>query len=438
MVKRGTLIAPLCVGLAALVLASPAGARTIAVTTTADEFGSSPGCALREAVQAANTDAAFGGCRGGNGPDTIALEEGEVYGRSLDGNGEDANMMGDLDVASRLEIRAVGGRATLNANAMDRVLHVLPGGNLSLSKLVITGASETYPSALVDGTGIFNGGELNVTRSRIVGNETLGNSSNNGGGIVNVGSARLDHSKVAGNTAGNVGGGISQYAGKLKIVDSTIEGNHADHVGGGIYAGGSTFDPDRVTIKGSTISGNSSGGDGGGLYVSLYGQNGDSDVARLTNTTVSGNQSDEDGGGVHQFVGEVKLNAVTVTRNIADADAGGSAGDGGGLDGSIAFRNSVVAKNRDLSAGNEVPDCGGGSQGHNVIGSAGDCFAAGSDVEVADPKLGPLANNGGSTKTHALRHGSAAIGRAGPGAPRKDQRGVRRDSDPDAGAFERR
>src|SRR5437762_14373939 len=54
---------------AAIVLGqgSLAAAATITPTTFADQFGTDQGaCALREAVQAANTDAAFGGCPGGS------------------------------------------------------------------------------------------------------------------------------------------------------------------------------------------------------------------------------------------------------------------------------------------------------------------------------------------------------------------------------------
>jgi hypothetical protein len=62
-----------------------------------------------------------------------------------------------------------------------------------------------------------------------------------------------------------------------------------------------------------------------------------------------------------------------------------------------------------------------------------------------DPKLGALRNNGGATFTHALLPGSPAIDRgAHAGAPRADQRGVRRPRDGDGngspavdiGAFE--
>ena len=81
------------------------------------------------------------------------------------------------------------------------------------------------------------------------------------------------------------------------------------------------------------------------------------------------------------------------------------------------------------------------SKGHNLVTviSAG-CvgFTGPGDFSVADPKIGQLANNGGPTKTIALRKGSPAIGKAGKATAEKfDQRGVKRDDHPDIGAFER-
>ena len=67
--------------------ALPAGlasAATITVSTTADEAALSNGrCALREAVEAANTDAAVGGCAAGDavGADTMRLGPGPTGSR---------------------------------------------------------------------------------------------------------------------------------------------------------------------------------------------------------------------------------------------------------------------------------------------------------------------------------------------------------------------
>jgi hypothetical protein len=54
---------------------------------------------------------------------------------------------------------------------------------------------------------------------------------------------------------------------------------------------------------------------------------------------------------------------------------------------------------------------------------------------MADPKLGPLADNGGPTKTMALLAGSPAIG-GGAGCPSTDQRGEPRKGACDIGAYQ--
>jgi hypothetical protein len=93
------------------------------------------------------------------------------------------------------------------------------------------------------------------------------------------------------------------------------------------------------------------------------------------------------------------------------------------------------------------------SGGHNLIGVV-DGFATGfgaasdqlgTSSDPLDPLLGPLANNGGPTQTHALLAGSPAIDKGdNTGAPATDQRGVARPRDGDGngsllvdiGAFE--
>jgi hypothetical protein len=78
------------------------------------------------------------------------------------------------------------------------------------------------------------------------------------------------------------------------------------------------------------------------------------------------------------------------------------------------------------------------SGGGNVIGD-GSCNPGGADQSSTDALLGPLADNGGPTLTHALGAGSPAIDAAIAGAcPATDQRGVSRPSGAgcDAGAVE--
>jgi len=66
-------------------------------------------------------------------------------------------------------------------------------------------------------------------------------------------------------------------------------------------------------------------------------------------------------------------------------------------------------------------------------------FNMGTHIHTDDPKLGPLADNGGLSLTHALLSGSSALDRGtSAGAPSTDQRGVSRPqgSGYDIGAFE--
>ena len=116
------------------------------------------------------------------------------------------------------------------------------------------------------------------------------------------------------------------------------------------------------------------------------------------------------------------LSNVTVADNVADGEGVG-AGDGGGVFlgvGEADVRNTIIAGNVD--PGGEAPDCGGQpltSHGHNLIRNTTGCTLTGdlTGNVTADPLLGPLQNNGGPTKTHALLPGSAARDTGNPAAP---------------------
>lgn len=225
------------------------------------------------------------------------------------------------------------------------------------------------------------------------------------------------------------------------VRDLTVRGGSS--FGGGVDIGGGaphTVTLERVHVRENTDRGISveQGGtlvmrdsaitdntDGAGLVF-----DGGSAI-ELTNVTISGNRNDGDGGGI--FVGtngSGTLTNVTVSAHTANADNAGS-GDGGGiavsaLAGTLTLTNTIVAGNEALGGGS--PDCDGGpsSGGHNLIGDPTGCgFTPGvGDISGVDALLGPLADNGGPTPTHALLSGSPAIDAAGPGAPAIDQRGV--------------
>ena len=153
----------------------------------------------------------------------------------------------------------------------------------------------------------------------------------------------------------------------------------------------------------------------------------------LTDTTISGNSAAQ-GGGIRSstFVGGLTLTNTTINNNTASGDGGGIFDQGG----TATLKNTIVSNSP--SGG----DCSGiiTSSGHN-LDSDGSCGLTGTgDLSSTNPLLGSLADNGGSTLTHALLPGSPAIDAGDDtAAPPTDQRGVARPKGAasDIGAYER-
>ncbi len=148
----------------------------------------------------------------------------------------------------------------------------------------------------------------------------------------------------------------------------------------------------------------------------------------MTNSTLSGNSSNYSGGGIAAGFGAT----VTVTNSTLSnnsADYGGGIYNSGGT---VTLANTIVASN---SAGTYGPDAYGTftSKGYNLIGNtARSSGLVSSDLQNQDALLGPLQDNGGPTKTHALLPGSPALnyipqGTNGCGTTiTTDHRGVKR------------
>jgi hypothetical protein len=148
----------------------------------------------------------------------------------------------------------------------------------------------------------------------------------------------------------------------------------------------------------------------------------------LTSSTVSSNHTTH-GSIARTSAGSIKVVGCTIAQNEADfvLDAGGK----------IALAATIVWANTTAGFG----DCSGNvtSGDYNIV-SAGCSLAhpRAHDAAGIDPLLGPLANNGGPTYTHALLSSSPALGdvlsRSLCKAP--DQRGTTRAVPCDVGAFE--
>jgi uncharacterized repeat protein (TIGR01451 family)/CSLREA domain-containing protein len=428
--------------LALAMLAPAAHAATFTVTSTADAVDASPGdglcdtglglCTLRAAIQEAN---AF------SGADTIFVPAG-TYTLTIAGQFEEFAATGDLDIHESLTIQGAGAATTIIQGGpalgagVDRVFQVW-NGTATIGDVTIR-----------HGTSSLSGGGINV--NCVTGAQTLqlndsvvelNQTSSRGGGIAveQCPSAQIivSGSVIRNNAASDHGGGIAQNtnAGGVTVTNSTISDNTTGAAGGGIMSFSS------LTITHSTISGNTANGVSAGGILHTFG------TLTLTNSTLSGNRTNG-GGGALDEAGVANLNNVTITNNTADANANGSEPGpfvpalGGGVlqrdGGTVNFRNTIIAGNFHPTS----PDCAGTltSQDHNLIGNPAGCTIGGTttnNVINPLPLLGPLADNGGPTETHALLPGSPAIDAANPAAPGSggnacvtvDQRGVTRPQD---------
>jgi CSLREA domain-containing protein len=323
---------------------------------------------------------------------------------------------------------ALASAATITPNTTSDELDA--GGTCSLREAISSANGDTAIGGCPAGSGtdtiVLTGG------STYVRSLTGGNEDANASGDLDIRTdplaiqvAGAGGAIIEGNGAPS-GGRVIQILDSLAVSISGVtirNGNVPIGDGGGIYAYG------PLTLADSTVSGNVARDFGGGIENDF--------PSTLTNVTLSGNRAGLSGGGIDNDEGKATLNNVTVTGNTADSDGDGS-GSGGGVAGGIV-QNTIMAGNSDGSPGlaSQSPDCGGiTSQGNNLIGNTTGCtFTPGTGDQLGvDPLLGPLADNGGPTFTHALLKGSPAIDGAGPGAAAVDQRGVPRSSD--IGAYE--
>ena len=262
-----------------------------------------------------------------------------------------------------------------------------------------------------------------------------------GGGILNRGTLSLDRVLVRDNTENSAGpasfdlggGGIYNAEGAtLNLTDSTVADNVSlNQPGGGIYG----FFGTTINITRSTVSGNAAATDVAGGMRSLGN-------TTVVNSTFSGNTSTAwHGGGIFHTDGQLVVTNSTFTANNAPAGtASGIVVATFGSPANLTLTNSVMEGNGGafacaIEGGGAATITSGGS---NVIAD-GSCNPNGTtDQSSTDALLGPLADNGGPTLTHALGTGSPAIDAAAGACPATDQRGIARPQGAgcDVGSFE--
>ncbi|MBP5620853.1 MAG: hypothetical protein J6X44_02430 [Thermoguttaceae bacterium] len=187
---------------------------------------------------------ALSSCAKRSGPDVIVLNAPNDVTATF---AKATDQLSISDSSGAISILATGGgRVTLDANGLTRVLNVSAKSTLNLGGITVSGGSSD------NGGGIYNAGTLSLDRVRVSQNV----ASQNGGGIYNVGTLTAQNVLVEGNASGGHGGGIYS-SGKYskgsativqRVVNATIAGNVSGlsgfGFGGGVYFQGADANGD--------------------------------------------------------------------------------------------------------------------------------------------------------------------------------------------------
>jgi Ca2+-binding RTX toxin-like protein len=359
-------------------------------------------CTLIDAITAANTDSAVGGCRAGSGADTLQLVPKSTHTLTKVNNFFYANSMRSGNyglplITSAITIEGHGSTIRRRPNAPKFGIFALnDNGNLTLNETTVSGASPVaifnYNGTLTlskstvsyNGPGVFNyGGDIHINTTTV--------SKNRGIGVIAFyGGVTLTNSTVS----GNIGPGLTADYGGVTLINSTVSGNH----GGGII---SSAGVDTITLLNSTVSGNAAAG-----------------IAMSYNSYLTLTQS-------------------TVTRNRGPGIITSSSND-------VSMNRSIVSGNMEGEVISE--DRSSIESSFNLLGHSGftnaqafSNFCPGvSDITATSNGTNPtalgnilhptLTRSGGATQTHNLVIGSPAVDAASIGCPppRSDQRGAPR------------
>lgn len=201
--------------LAAEAVLSHLEVSTLSVTDKSDVVDHSDGAnTLREAIDLANRLP---------GTQTISFDIGR-------GNQTIELSAGEISITDNIDMIGRGTHKTVvDANQTGRVFHVGPGVNAAISSLTITGG---FAAA---GGGIFNEGNLELSRVRMVGNQARNETGlAAGGALYNASGAsfQLHGSQLTGNTVTGevaIGGAIANDGSEAyaEIVSSLVIGNIA-------------------------------------------------------------------------------------------------------------------------------------------------------------------------------------------------------------------
>jgi LPXTG-site transpeptidase (sortase) family protein len=196
------------------VLVNPAYAASFTVDSLADNTSDDGACTLREAILAANNNAANDDCgSGSSAADTITF-----------------SVSGTITLSSTLVVDAGqgsltidgGGDITISGNNSIRIMEIAASAVATLQDITIADGRVTSGGQYA-GAGVVNSGVLTVNRTTFSGNTAV---SGEGGALFNSGSGTITvaNSTFTGNGA-TYGAAFSNYGGAVSFVNTTFSGN---------------------------------------------------------------------------------------------------------------------------------------------------------------------------------------------------------------------
>ncbi len=319
------------------------------------------------------------------------------------------------------------------------------GQDVSGGAITGQGAGETIVvGSVLTGNRASNGGAIGalgtavtVVNSAVVNNVATGVGGNpgdggNGGGLAMDGKGRaltICGSTFGSNVAHAYGGGVFRTSYELEpttITRSTFDGNAIpdgfDGLAGGLYLQGT-----RVTVDASTISNNAAKAYAA-LFVVEHGAA--SGALEMTNSTVADNKAwPKEPFTTTGLVGGIALGDRVTGTIKSSTIAGNSAQFASGISNVDRIRlESTIISNTALNAyvpvncSGSAPANGDGNVQFPATNANDTDRRCATGVVFGDPRLAPLADNGGPTKTMMPAEGSIVFG-AGRGCPAVDQRG---------------
>jgi hypothetical protein len=264
----------------------------------------------------------------------------------------------------------------------------------------VSGSTITFAAGLSGQTITLTSGELELSNGVTIDASALAGgiwvNGNHNSRIFNVaGGTTLTFNSLTitnGYVTGDSGGGI-QNGGTLTLNNCTLAGNSSDF-------GGAINNFGTLTLLGCTLAGNAAGFGGAIENISS---------CSLVNCTLANNTTPANGGAIHHEFGSLSVLQCTFSGNTAG-------GVGGAIDnylGQVTFTNSILANNSSQDFYNWSGSSTVTFAGTNIVTmfsnvSGGTAITNGGIIS-ANPLLGPLANNGGQTRTMMPQIGSPAI-----------------------------